>query len=93
MPNATLYFPHLLKQSVEYEYGSYQDPLKLLKIVHPSKQIAFFSYQIPKLKNRTHGVAKYQDEDTFNFREIKVTVDQSQQHLVGTILNFYNATH
>lgn len=93
MPNATLYFPHLLKQSVEYEYGGYQDPLKLLKIVHPSKQIAFFSYQIPKLNNRTHGVAKYQDEDTFNFREIKVTVDQSQQHLVGTILNFYNATH
>lgn len=93
MPNATLYFPHLLKQSVEYEYGGYQDPLKLLKIVHPSKQIAFFSYQIPKLNNRTHGVAKYQDEDTFNFREIKVTFDQSQQHLVGAILNFYNATH
>ena len=86
-------FHIFLKQSVEYEYSGYQDPLKLLKIVHPSKQIAFFSYQIPKLKNRTHGVAKYQDEDTFNFREIKVTIDQSQQHLVGTILNFYNATH
>lgn len=93
MPYATLYFPNLLKQSMEYEYGGYKDPQKLLNVVHPSKQVAFFSYQIPKLNNRTHGVAKYQDEDTFNFREIKITVDQSQQHLVGAILNFYNATH
>lgn len=93
MPNATLYFPNLLKESVENEFGGYKDPQKLVTVVHPSKQVAFFSYQIPNLNNKTHGVAKYHDEDTFNFREIIVTLDQSQQHLVGPILNFYHFSH
>ncbi|MEB3753900.1 DUF4850 domain-containing protein [Acinetobacter sp. MD2(2019)] len=93
MPYATLYFPNLLKQSVEYEYGGYQDRKKLINIVHPSKQVAFFSYQIPNLSYKTHGVAKYIDDGDFNFREIKVTLAQPQQHLVGTILNFYHFTH
>ena len=93
MPYATLYFPALLKESVKNEFGGYQDPQKLVNIIHPSKQTAFFSYQIPNLNNKTHGIAKYHDEDTFNFREITVTLDQSQQHLAGTILNFYNFTH
>lgn len=93
MPYAALYFPNLLKQSLEYEYGGYKDPQKLLNVVYSSKQVAFFSYQIPSLNNKMHGIAKYQDEDTFNFREIKVTLDKSQQHMVGTILNFYNTTH
>ena len=93
MPNATLYFPNLLKQSIENEFGGYKDPQKLVTVVHPSKQVAFFSYQIPNLNNKTHGVAKYHDEDTFNFREIIVTLDQSQQHLVGPILNFYHFSH
>ncbi|ENW89949.1 DUF4850 domain-containing protein [Acinetobacter dispersus] len=93
LPNATLYFPSLLKESVENEFGGYKDPQKLVTVVHPSKQVAFFSYQIPNLNNKTHGVAKYHDEDTFNFREIIVTLDQSQQHLVGPILNFYHFSH
>ena len=93
MPYATLYFPALLKESVKNEFGGYQDPQKLVNIIHPSKQTAFFSYQIPNLNNKTHGIAKYHDEDTFNFREITVTLNQSQQHLAGTILNFYNFTH
>jgi len=93
MPNATLYFPSLLKESVENEFGGYKDSQKLINVVHPSKQVAFFSYQIPNLNNKTHGVAKYHDEDTFNFREIIVTLDQSQQHLVGPILNFYHFSH
>lgn len=93
MPYATLYFPNLLKQSLEYEYGGYQDRHKLINIVHPSKQVAFFSYQVPNLSYKTHGVAKYIDDGDFNFREIKVTLDKSQQHLVGTILNFYHYTH
>lgn len=93
MPNATLYFPHLLKQSIENEYGGYKDPQKLVKVVHPSKQVAFFSYQIPQLNYTTHGVAKYIDEGDFNFRVIKVTLDQSQQHLAGPILNFYHFNH
>lgn len=93
MPNATLYFPSLLKESVENDFGGYKDPQKLVTVVHPSKQVAFFSYQIPNLNNKTHGVAKYYDEDTFNFREIIVTLDQSQQHLVGPILNFYHFSH
>ncbi|MCU4369492.1 MULTISPECIES: DUF4850 domain-containing protein [Acinetobacter] len=93
MPYATLYFPNLLKQSIENEYGSYKDPQKLVKVVHPSKQVAFFSYQIPQLNYRTHGVAKYIDEGDFNFRVIKVTLDQSQQHLAGPILNFYHFNH
>lgn len=93
MPNATLYFPNLLKESIENEFGGYKDPQKLVTVVHPSKQVAFFSYQIPNLNNKTHGVAKYHDEDTFNFREIIVTLDKSQQHLVGPILNFYHFNH
>ncbi|MCH7295894.1 DUF4850 domain-containing protein [Acinetobacter higginsii] len=93
MPNATLYFPNLLNESIENEFGGYKDPQKLVNIVHPSKQVAFFSYQIPNLNNKTHGVAKYHDEDTFNFREIIVTLDKSQQHLVGPILNFYHFNH
>ncbi|WP_336042173.1 DUF4850 domain-containing protein [Acinetobacter dispersus] len=93
MPNATLYFPNLLKESVGNEFGGYKDPQKLVTVVHPSKQVAFFSYQTPNLNNKTHGVAKYHDEDTFNFREIIVTLDQSQQHLVGPILNFYHFSH
>ncbi len=55
--------------------------------------MAFFSYQIPQMNNKTHGIAKYYDEDTFNYKEIQVTLDKSQQSLVGPILNFYNATH
>lgn len=93
MPYATLYFPNLLKQSLEYEYGGYQDHHKLINIVHSSKQVAFFSYQVPNLSYKTHGVAKYIDDGDFNFREIKVTLDKSQQHLVGPILNFYHFTH
>jgi len=93
LPNATLYFPELLKESLENEFGGYKDSKKLINIVHPSKKIAFFSYQIPQLNNKTHGIAKYYDEDTFNYKEIQVTLDKSQQSLVGPILNFYNATH
>ncbi|MDQ9832744.1 DUF4850 domain-containing protein [Acinetobacter soli] len=93
MPYASLYFPNLLKESIENEFGGYKDSQKLLNVVHPSKHSAFFSYQIPKLNNKTHGVAKYRDDGDFNFREIKVTLDKSQQHLVGPILNFYQFTH
>ncbi|WP_394660988.1 DUF4850 domain-containing protein [uncultured Acinetobacter sp.] len=93
MPYASLYFPNLLKESIENEFGGYKDSQKLLNVVHPSKYSAFFSYQIPKLNNKTHGVAKYRDDGDFNFREIKVTLDKSQQHLVGPILNFYQFTH
>ncbi|HDG9761508.1 DUF4850 domain-containing protein [Acinetobacter nosocomialis] len=93
LPNATLYFPELLKESVENEFGGFKDPKKLINIVYPSKKVAFFSYQIPQVNNKTHGIAKYDDEDTFNYKEIQVTLDKSQQSLVGPILNFYNATH
>ncbi len=93
LPNATLYFPELLKESVENEFGGFKDPKKLINIVHPSKKMAFFSYQIPQVNNKAHGIAKYDDEDTFNYKEIQVTLDKSQQSLVGPILNFYNATH
>lgn len=93
LPDATLYFPELLKESLENEFGGYKDPKKLINIVHPSKNVAFFSYQIPQINNKTHGIAKYYDEDTFNYKEIQVTLDKSQQSLVGPILNFYNATH
>ncbi|CAI3158736.1 hypothetical protein MWMV7_MWMV7_03108 [Acinetobacter calcoaceticus] len=93
LPNATLYFPELLKESLENEFGGYKDSKKLINIVHPSKNVAFFSYQIPQLNNKTHGIAKYYDEDTFNYKDIQVTLDKSQQSLVGPILNFYNATH
>ncbi|HFX6517032.1 TPA: DUF4850 domain-containing protein [Acinetobacter nosocomialis] len=93
LPNATLYFPELLKESIENEFGGFKDPKKLINIVHPSKKVAFFSYQIPQVNNKTHGIAKYDDEDTFNYKEIQVTLDKSQQSLVGSILNFYNATH
>ncbi|HAI55604.1 MAG TPA: DUF4850 domain-containing protein [Acinetobacter nosocomialis] len=93
LPNATLYFPELLKESVENEFGGFKDPKKLINIVYPSKKVAFFSYQIPQVNNKTHGIAKYDDEETFNYKEIQVTLDKSQQSLVGPILNFYNATH
>lgn len=45
------------------------------------------------MNNKTHGIAKYSDDSDFNFQEIKVTLDKSQQHLVGPILNFYHFTH
>lgn len=91
---ATLYFPHLLKQSMEYEFGGYQDSKKLLQVIHPTRNIAYFSYQIPSLGYKTHGVAKYTDnKNDFNFREIQVTIAQSQQPLTTTILNFYRHTH
>ncbi|MCU4550462.1 DUF4850 domain-containing protein [Acinetobacter pittii] len=93
LPNATLYFPELLKESLVNEYGGFKDPKKLINIVYPSKKVAFFSYQIPQVNNKTHGIAKYYDEDTFNYKEIQITLDKSQQSLVGPILNFYNATH
>jgi len=93
MPYATLYFPNLLKESIENEFGGYKDTQKLIHVVHPSKYVAFFSYQIPKMNNKTHGIAKYRDDSDFNFREIKVTLGKSQQHLVGPILNFYHFTH
>ena len=93
LPNATLYFPELLKESLENEFGGYKDSKKLINIVHPSKKVAFFSYQIPQVNNQTHGIAKYDGEDTFNYKEIQVTLDKSQQSLVGPILNFYKATH
>lgn len=93
LPNATLYFPELLKESVEDDFGGFKDSKKFINIIHPSKKVAFFSYQIPQMNNKTHGIAKYYDEDTFNYKEIQVTLDKSQQSLVGPILNFYNATH
>lgn len=93
MPYATLYFPALLKRSIENEFGGYKDSQKLLNVVYPSRQVAFFSYQIPKLAYKTHGVAKYLDDGDFNFRQIKVTLNQSQQHLAATILNFYHFSH
>ena len=93
MPYATLYFPNLLIESIENEFGGYKDTQKLIHVVHPSKYVAFFSYQIPKMNNKTHGIAKYRDDSDFNFQEIKVTLDKSQQHLVGPILNFYHFTH
>ncbi|WP_227591424.1 DUF4850 domain-containing protein [Acinetobacter shaoyimingii] len=93
MPYASLYFPHLLKQSVENEFGGYVDKNKKLNVVYPSKNVAFFSYQIPNLNNKTHGIAKYDDEDTFNFQEISTTLDQSNQNLARPILNFYHAMH
>lgn len=92
-PSASLYFPHLLKQSLEYEYGGTQDRNKKLTLVYPNKTTAFFSYQIPKISYKTHGVAKYTDDGDFNFREIHVTFNQNNQSLVRTILNFYHATH
>ncbi len=66
LPYATLYFPHILKESIESEFGGYVDPHKKINLVHPSKTTAFFSYQIPKFGAKTHGIAKYYDEDTFN---------------------------
>lgn len=92
LPNATLYFPELLKQSLENEFGGFKDP-KNSSILFTLLKSGFFSYQIPQVNNKTHGIAKYYDEDTFNYKEIQVTLDKSQQSLVGPILNFYNATH
>ncbi len=41
LPNATLYFPELLKESLENEYGGFKDPKNLINIVHPSKKSLF----------------------------------------------------
>ena len=92
-PNASLYFPQLLKQSVEYEYGGVQDRNKKLTLVYPLKTTAFFSYQIPNISGKTHGVAKYIDDGDFNFVNIHLTLEQQNRHLATPILNFYNATH
>ena len=92
-PNASLYFPQLLKQSLEYEYGGVQDRNKKLTLVYPLKTTAFFSYQIPNISGKTHGVAKYIDDGDFNFVNIHLTLEQQNRHLATPILNFYNATH
>ena len=93
LPYATLYFPNLLKQSLDSEFGGYKDPNKKLKLVYPSKTTAFFSYQIPHFNSKTHGIAKYKDDGDFNFVNIHVTLDQANQNLATPILNFYNAMH
>ncbi len=48
LPNATLYFPELLKQSLENEFGGFKDPKKLIHIVHPSKKVAFLVIKFHK---------------------------------------------
>lgn len=93
MPNATLYFPELLKESINNEYGGYHDPKKQLRVIRPSKHVAFFSYALPDQKKTTHGVAKYLSDGDFNFKEIKVTLEPSQQTVTRTILNFYHFSH
>ena len=93
MPYATLYFPEILKESIRNEYGGYHDPDKQLRVIHPSKNVAFFSYALPDQKKTTHGVAKYLNDGDFNFKEIKVTLAPSQQTLTSTILNFYHFSH
>lgn len=92
-PSASLYFPQLLKQTIEYEYGGMQDSHKKLTLVYPNKNTAFFSYQIAKQKTKTHGVAKYSNDGDFNFRNIHVTLNPNNQQLMRPILNFYHATH
>ena len=78
-------FSRTIKRKSENEYGGFKDPKNLINIVHPSKK-SLFSYQIPQVNNKTHGIAKYDDKDTFNYKEIQVTLDKSQQFLVGPIL-------
>ncbi|MFC3903570.1 protein of unknown function [Acinetobacter marinus] len=91
---ATLFFPELLEQSLENEFGGEHDPKKLIQLVHPSKDVAFFSYDNPKLGLKTHGVAKYTDkEDTFNYRVSHVTLGKSLSPLTTPILNFYRFSH
>lgn len=93
MPNASLYFPQLLQRSLDYDYGGMNDPQKRLTLVHPSKQVAFFSYQMPQHPSKTHGLAKYDEEDSFNFRDIHISLNEKNQPFARTILNFYNSTH
>lgn len=91
---ATLFFPELLEQSLENEFGGEHDPNKLIQLVNPSKDVAFFSYNNPKLGYKTHGVAKYTDkEDMFNYRVSHVTLDKTLSPLTTPILNFYRFSH
>lgn len=92
LPHASLYFPKLLKQSLASEFGGMKDPNKKLTLVYPSPTTAFFSYQIPHLNNKTHGIAQYMDDGDFNFVNIHVTLTKDHQHLATPILNFYHAT-
>lgn len=94
MRPATLYFPNLLKESVQNEFGGERDSKKFITLVHPNKYTAYFSYQIPKLTYKTHGVAKYTDQkNDFNFRVIRATLAGENQNLTPIILNFYQQTH
>lgn len=93
MRPATLYFPELLPQSIENEFYGQYDKHRYLSIVRPSPHVAFFSYQIPTLLGKTHGVAKYDDSDTFNFQNIHLTLKPNEADLARTILNFYHRFH
>lgn len=93
MPNASLYFPQLLQRSLNYDYGGMKDPQKKLALVYPSKNVAFFSYQIPQRPSKTHGVAKYNQEDGFNFQDIHINLNEKNQPFARPMLNFYNSTH
>lgn len=93
MPSATLYFPQVLAESIENEFYGQYDKHGYLSLVYPSANVAFFSYQIPKLEGKTHGVAKYDDSDTFNFQDIHLTLQPSEADLARPILNFYHRFH
>lgn len=93
MPDASLYFPALKQRSLDYDYGAMQDSHKYLSIVYPRQDVAFFSYQIAKYTGKTHGIAQYEEEDSFNFKDIHISLKPDHQPLARTMLNFYHSTH
>lgn len=92
LPNATLFFPELLKESLENEFGGYKDSHKYLTIVRPNKNTAYYSFQIPNYPNKTHGIATYDNEDTFNYQEIEVSLLPSHKAQARYILNMFQSS-
>lgn len=88
LTSGNLYFPELQRRLDLEDYGSSSDTHHHLHLVYAKPNTTFFSYQIPKLKNKTHGVAHYTEQHGLNFQKLEVTVTNHQ--LTRVILNFYN---
>lgn len=89
MPYATLYFPEILKTSVENEFGAYKDRLKYLSLVRANKNKVFFSFKNPRYAGQSHGIALYSDDDITNFQNITVHLLPQHQIQARTVLNFF----
>ncbi len=89
MPYASLYFPEILKKSVENEFGGYVDQHKYLNIVRANPHKVLFSFKNPAYPAKSHGIALYSDNEITNYQNITVHLLPEHQAQARTVLNFF----